>query len=439
MITQAEDRALPADDMADCVRRATEEALAACATADHVFTSLDPEVIALQARHASERARAGLRLSGIDGLRVAIKDNFDVQGQRTGIGFRLSGTELVSRTDACAVARLRRAGAILFGRTNMPPLAFSGLGLNAHLGTPRNPVDADRIPGGSTSGGAVAVARGLVDAALGSDTSGSVRIPAAFCGLVGFKPTHGIVPVDGVVPLAPSLDTVGTISRTALGCAALHRILTGRAVPTPPASLAGLRIFTIEDGAEDRDARVAAAFDAALRELRQAGALIDGGPLEAAQTLRPVAERGGFVAVEAHAAHGDLLTASRDVLDPFIAARLRAGGDWTADAYLQAVAIRAEATAQAQALFDRVDIAVLPTVCRVAPRLAEVATDAERLSVNRQVIRDTMLANLLGLCAISLPMTGDGLPVGLMLMARAHDDARLLSLAAGIEPLIRDL
>jgi len=387
---------------------------------------------------------AGAPLPPLAGLAVSVKDLFDVTGQPTTAGSRVLAGAAPATADAPAVARLRSAGAALTGHTGMTEFAFSGVGLNPHHGTPANPATAaldpqPRIPGGSTSGGAVTVAAGAAWAALGSDTGGSLRIPAALQGLVGFKPSQHRVPLAGALPLSSTLDSVGAITRSVRDATLLHAVLAGR--PTGAAGRSCLRLdrprlalpgTLMLDGLEPA---VAAAFDTALARLRDAGWRIDPLPLAELAELAGLNAQGGFAAPEAYAWHRRHLEQHAAQYDPRVASRIRRGAGVLAADYLDLVAARRNWIERVEAALAPYDALVAPTVPMVAPPIAELlADDARFFDVNAQLLRNPSVINFLDGCAISLPChRPGGWPVGLMLAApRDHDDS-LLALALAAE------
>ncbi|HYE00361.1 MAG TPA: amidase [Alphaproteobacteria bacterium] len=414
----------------DAVDRAGEEGR-------RTFVALNRDA-ALAAAAASDALRRHGVAGPLAGLTVSIKDLFDVAGEVTAAGSKVLADAPPAAADAPAVARLRAAGAVPFGRTNMTEFAFSGLGLNPHHGTPANPFDPARIPGGSSSGAAVSVARGMAAAALGSDTGGSVRIPAAFCRLVGFKPSQARVPRDGAVPLSRSLDCVGPIARSVADCALLDSVLAGEpvAVPAAPPPLAGLRLGVprqiVLDGLEPA---VAAAFDAALRRLSAAGARIGECDLPELAAIPGLGAAGGFPAAEAYAWHRGLLERRGGDYDPRVSVRIRRGAAISAADYLDLVEARAALMAGAARRSAPFDALVMPTVAVTPPRFAELEADDDYLRINALVLRNTALFNMLDRPAISLPVAAD-LPVGLMLAGETGADRRLLALAAAVEPAV---
>ena len=277
--------------------------------------------------------RAGAQLPALAGIPLSLKDLFDEAGVTTLGGSKvLVGTPPATR-DSAVVERVKNSGAIIIGRTNLTEFAYSGLGINPHYGTPKNVFDraTGRIPGGSTSGGAISVTDGMAAGAIGTDTGGSVRIPAALNGLVGFKPTARRVPLDGALPLSFSLDSAGPIARTVADCALLDRILTGEAgAPAAPVPLRGLR-FAVPKTIflEDLSAAVASAFAEALALLSSAGATIVEAPMAEFAQAATVSSRGSLVSAEAFAWHRRWIEDRADKYDRRVITRIRPGAAMT--------------------------------------------------------------------------------------------------------------
>ncbi|MBN8924991.1 MAG: amidase [Rhodospirillales bacterium 69-11] len=401
--------------------------------------------IKLQAEQARAMADAmdGLRKAGrapgrFAGIPIALKDLFDIAGEPTPAGSAVLADAPPAAANAPVVARMLAAGFVPMGRVNMTEFAFSGLGINPHYGTPTSPWDraSRRIPGGSSSGTAVAVADGMAAAGLGTDTGGSCRIPAAFCGVVGYKPTARRVPITGVLPLAPSLDSVGPLAPSVACCAAIDAILAGQApdVP-PPATLARLRLAVPEnivlDGMDDT---VAAAFDRALATLSAAGAHIVRVRFPSFDLIGPANVKGGFAASEAYAWHRALLAEKGAGYDPRIRVRIQRGEGMSAADYLDLVAARARIVAQADAETGGYDALLMPTVPVVAPRIADLEDEREYNRLNLLILRNTAIGNFLDRCSISVPCHRAGeAPVGLMLMGETMGDRRLFAIAAAVE------
>jgi len=372
------------------------------------------------------------------GIPVSIKDLFDVAGQVTTAGSRVLASAAPAREDAPAVARLRAAGAVLVGRTNMVEFAFSGVGINPHYGTPANPADLDteRIPGGSSSGAAVSVATGAAVVGLGSDTGGSIRIPAALCGIVGFKGTAGLVPTAGTVPLSSSLDTVGALTRSVRDAVAVHEILSARPVKLARKPLSACRLAVAQTVMQDGlSTTVARAFEQSLQVLRRAGAQVEDIALEEIGELPAINATGGLSAAQSHAWHRTLIAEQEARYDPRVALRILHGARMSAADYIDLLAARQAWIARMQARLNGFDAVVSPTVPIVAPSIASVLTnDEEFFRVNALLLRNTSVVNMLDGCAISLPChSPDQLPAGLMLWhAGMHDDA-VLDLALQVE------
>lgn len=426
-------------------RALTEHCLAAIADpageGARAFLRVDAQRALAQADEVDRRRKAGAAPSRFAGAPIAIKDLFDVRGEVTRAGSRALDDAPPAEADAPSVARLRQAGFVLIGRTNMSEFAYSGLGLNPHFGTPRSVFDraTGRAPGGSTSGGAVAVADSMAAAALGTDTGGSCRIPAAFNGLVGWKPTAARMPAGGLIPLSPTFDTIGPIGRSVACCVALDSLLAGVA-PTEvaPTPLAGRRLLVPTTVAlDDLEPEVTDAFEQALRALSAAGARIDTLDAPELAELLSLASRGGLTAAEAYHWHRELLAQKGGLYDPRVASRIRNGAGLS-DADARALrARRAELIAALGQRLAGYDAMILPTVAAIPPRLADLTDDAAFSTANLRALRNTMLVNLLDGCAISLPITPPGAaPVGLMIAGLARQDRAILSLAAGIEPVV---
>jgi Asp-tRNA(Asn)/Glu-tRNA(Gln) amidotransferase A subunit family amidase len=333
---------------------------------------------------------------------------------------------------------LRDAGGLIAGRTNMTEFAFSGVGINPHYGTPVNPCDTqtERIPGGSSSGAAVSVATGAAVAGLGSDTGGSLRIPAALCGLVGFKSTARLVPTEGAVPLSTTLDTVGAITRSVRDAITLHEVLAQRQVVSAGRSLKGARLAVAGTWMlDDMAPEVAKAFEASLRLLEQAGAQIENITLSEIAELAQIHAGGGFSAAESHAWHRRLLHEQAHRYDPRVAKRILRGAQMSAADYLDLIQARRSWVDRLEQRLSHYDAVVSPTVPLLAPAIAPLEHDDEAFfKVNALLLRNPSVVNMLDGCAISLPCHERGaLPVGLMLWQGALHDDRLLHLALQVE------
>ncbi|MGE0563822.1 MAG: amidase [Pseudolabrys sp.] len=387
---------------------------------------------------ADARARQGISLGALDGAIVTVKDLFDVAGEVTRAGSKVLDKEgKIAETDAPVVQRLRAAGAVILAKTNMTEFAFSGVGANPHYGTPGNPADRKRVPGGSTSGGAVAVADGMCAITIGSDTGGSTRIPAALCGIVGYKPSKQRIPTDGAFPLSQTMDSIGPMAKSVADCAAADTVL---AAETPrhlePTPLAGLRIGVAQGAPlDDLDDTVGKRFPHTLDLLEKAGARLSHETLTQLDAMAEVNKRGGIVPAEGYAVHRERIARARDGIDPFIAVRIERAAKISSADYIAMCNARAALVADMDARLADVDVLALPTTPIVAPTIDEML-DAETFGrKNALLLRNTSIGNFFDLCAISLPMPGSGLPCGLMLMARNGQDQRLMRIAAAVERL----
>lgn len=382
--------------------------------------------------------RAGREPGRYSGIPVSLKDLFDIAGEPTPAGSRLLADAPPAAVHAPVVQRMLAVGFVPMGRTNMTEFAFSGLGINPHYGTPCSPWDrvAGRIPGGSSSGTAVSVSDGMAVAGLGTDTGGSCRIPAAFCGIVGYKPTARRVPISGVLPLAPSLDSVGPLAPSVACCAVIDAILAGE---TPallvPATLNGLRLALPTNMVLDgMDATVSNAFDRALASLSQAGARITRIQVPEFDEVPAVNAKGGFAASEAYAWHRKLLAENGGGYDPRIRMRIERGERMTAADYLELTEARTRLIASLDARTREFDALIMPTVPIVPPRIAELDDEREYNRIDLHILRNTALGNFFDRCSISLPCHKQGEPpVGLMLVGETLGDARLFAIAAAIE------
>lgn len=418
-----------------CVARVTSllEAIDTCPDPS-VFTRVYRDEALAQALQL-DRALAHER-GPLHGVAISVKDMFDIAGEVTMAGCVQFARHPPAVQDAAVVARLRSAGAIIIGKTSMPELAYSGLGLNAHFGTPRNAIDPVCIPGGSSSGAAVAVAHGFCAIAVGSDTGGSIRIPAAFNGVVGFKPTRSRVSRDGMAELSHSQDAVGLISRNLADCVIADAVMAGE-VPfrLEPRSLVGLKVavpaayFT-----EDLDQPVALAFERCLGRLSSAGASLSRIEFTAGEIIEEMMSLGGLVGPESHKRYRHLLNAPES-MDPFVLSQIKRFANHRESDYLKALGLRSRAQALYEQSMAACDVLVCPTVPMVAPRFNDL-NDDEALVLNRRVLRNTSPFNTLDLPAITLPCQSPGeAGVGLMLVGKHLQDRELLQIAGGVERL----
>ena len=423
-------------------RELVEQALARIADpggeGKRAFIKVYAESARAEADHADRLRKSGVRRSAVDGLPVSLKDLFDVAGEVTRAGSRILEKSPPAKSDAAAVARLRAAGAVFLGRTNMVEFAFGGVGLNSHYGTPRNPWDrkTGRVPGGSSSGAAVAQADGMCVMALGSDTRGSIRQPAALCGIAGFKPTTRRVPREGAYPLSWTLDSVGPLANSVACCAAYDAILAGEPDPRLvdlPAK--GLRLMLPKSSAlQDLDQEVEAAFQASIRKLSGAGAQISEVAMPAFDRQSEYFKGGGFAGAEAYYLHRPNMDRLAEY-DPWVAKRVLMSKDLSAADYVGFGFLREEymrTVAAAAAPFDAI---LMPSVPCIAPAIAEAArSDEDYFRWNFRIMRNTGLINFLDGCAATLPIHERGAAgVGLMVCGIAGTDRRTLAVAVAIE------
>ncbi len=386
---------------------------------------------------ADARAKTGISLGPLDGAIVSIKDLFDIAGEVTRAGSKVLAEEgKPAAADAPVVQRLRAAGAVIVAKTNMTEFAFSGIGANPHFGTPGNPADRKRVPGGSSSGGAVAAADDFCEIAIGSDTGGSTRIPAALCGIVGFKPSRQRIPTDGAFPLSYTLNSIGPMAKTVVHCANADAVMAGdepRALE--PAPLAGLRLGIAQGAPLDRlDATVGKRFPEALDRLEKAGARLSSEKLPLLDRMNAINAKGGIPPVEAFAVHRDRLARRGDDVDANVRLRIERAGAIGAADYIDMLRERAGLIQAMDARLADLDVLAMPTTPIVAPLLADVVKQEEFFRQNALLLRNTSIWNFFDCCAITLPLPREGgLPVGLMLVARNGHDGRLFRMAAAIE------
>jgi aspartyl-tRNA(Asn)/glutamyl-tRNA(Gln) amidotransferase subunit A len=428
-----------------------EELVARCVAAardpegegERVFVTLYETEALARARQIDRQRAAGEAPSPWAGIPISVKDLFDRAGEVTRAGSMILADAPPARQTAPAIARLEAAGLVPIGRTNMTEFAYSGVGLNPHYGTPRNPFDRalGRIPGGSSSGAAVSVSDGMAAAGIGTDTGGSCRIPAALCGIVGYKPTARRIPLTGVYPLAESLDSVGSLASSVDCCAVLDAIMAGEAeavdlLPARP-ELAGVSLAVLDHYATaDLDPEVARAWQGALDALDRAGARLSRVRLPELEELPRLNAGGGIAAAEAFRHHRRQLDAHAAGYDPRVASRIGAGAGVTAEQLAAIRSARAALIERFAALLDGFAALLMPTVPIVAPPLAAFASDEDYVRLNLLLLRNPSLVNFLDGCAVSVPIEPPGTaPVGLMLAAPGGSDARLLGVAAAVEEL----
>jgi aspartyl-tRNA(Asn)/glutamyl-tRNA(Gln) amidotransferase subunit A len=427
-------------------RKLVEECLAKIADPSgegmRTFIHVDKEA-AIEAAEAMDRLRkAKAAPSRFAGIPISIKDLFDIKGQVTRAGSRALEDSAPAEADAPVVARLRRAGFVVIGRTNMTEFAYSGIGINPHYGTPKSAWNraVGHVPGGSSSGAAVSVVDGMAHGALGTDTGGSCRIPAAFNGIVGFKPTQRRVPLDGGVPLSFSLDSFGPLARTVACCAALDAVLANETfVPLQPRPIKGMRLAVPTTVAlDDLDDAVMQTFERALEKLSHQGALIERIEVPEFLHVAPMSAKGGFAAAESYAWHRFLIVSKGDVYDPRVSSRILRGESQSAADYIELLGARRSLIARTEKRIAPYDALVLPTTANTPPRIADLADDKAFTTENLRALRNCTLINMIDGCAISLPAHREGeVPVGLMLAASGGSDRRIFELAAAMEAVIR--
>jgi aspartyl-tRNA(Asn)/glutamyl-tRNA(Gln) amidotransferase subunit A len=423
------------------VRDKLERSLAAIANPKGEGARACLSVYADAARAAADaadaRAKAGISLGSLDGAILTVKDLFDVKGEPTRAGSRIEADTPPAKADAPVVRRLRAAGAVIVAKTGMSEFAFSGVGMNPHYGTPGNPADRTRVPGGSSSGAAVAAADHMCEIAIGTDTGGSCRIPAALCGIVGYKPSKQRVPTDGAFPLSFTLDSIGPLARTVADCARTDAVIAGEEhMPLKPAPVAGLRLGVPKGFlTTEWDNTVGMRFGAARKKLADAGARITDEAMPLVDEMQQVNAKGGLAPAEAFSIHRERLAKRGNEFDPNVRVRIERGGNVTAADYVDMMQARARLVRAMDAQLSSFDAWLMPTTAIVAPTIAEMEDTHTFNFKNMLLLRNTMTWNFFDNCAISIPIPGSGLPVGLMLVGRNGHDRRLFEIAAGIEQL----
>ena len=406
-----------------------------------VFLKVHADRARTAARYIDAMRGYGAAPSRFAGIPISVKDLFDVAGDITAAGSVALRDAAPAARDAPVIARIRAAGLVPIGRTNMTEFAFSGLGINPHHGTPKNPFDRARarMPGGSSSGAAVSVTDAMALGALGTDTGGSCRIPAAACGIVGFKPTASRIPTAGVLPLSFTLDSVGPLAATVACCAALDAIMAG----TEPADVEPFGIEELRLAApqtmvlEGMDTAVAQTYAATLSRLSRAGAKIVDIPLSELDGIPSLNRRGGFATAEAYAWHRNLIAQKGALYDPRVLTRIMGGKNQDAADYIDLMRARADLIRGVAAVSRHYDALIMPTIPIVAPPLATLDAEEFYRSTNLKVLRNPTIANVLDRCSISIPCHRAGeAPVGLMLVGQHGGDRRLFAVAAAVEQVV---
>jgi len=427
-------------------RKLVEECIARIADpaceGQHTFIHVDKDA-ALEGADAMDHLRkAHAAPSRFAGIPVSIKDLFDIKGQVTRAGSRALEDSAPAEKDAPVVARLRRAGFVVIGSTNMTEFAYSGIGINPHYGTPKSAWQRNigHVPGGSSSGAAVSIADRMAYGALGTDTGGSCRIPAAYNGIVGYKPTQSRIPLDGGVPLSFTLDSYGPLANSVQCCATLDAVLADEPLPTvAPRPVKGMRLAVPMTVALDElDEAVAKTFQRTLETLSRAGALIEHIDVPEFLDVGVMNARGGFAASESFAWHRYLLTSKGDVYDPRVSLRILRGEGLSAADYIDLLKARRSLIARIAIRLAPYDALVMPTTANTPPKIADLADDKAFTIANVRSLRNCTLINTIDGCAISLPAHREGdVPVGLMLAAVGGADRRIFELAVGMEGVIR--
>jgi aspartyl-tRNA(Asn)/glutamyl-tRNA(Gln) amidotransferase subunit A len=392
------------------------------------------------AQAADARAKSGISLGPLDGAIVTLKDLFDVTGEVTRAGSKVLAEEgKPAVANAPIVQRLRAAGAVIVAKTNMSEFAFTGIGINPHYGTPGNAADTARVPGGSSSGAGASVGHGMCEIGIGTDTGGSVRIPAALNGVTGFKCSRQRVPTAGAFPLSGSLDSVGPLARNVADCANADAVMAGETPWTLElAPLAGLRVGVAQGAPiENLDDTVGRSFPAALDRLEKAGAYLSKETLPLIDDMMKVLSRTSILVAEAYAIHRERLARRAADIDPIIVGRTEKGRAISSADYIDVLQTRATMVRAMDARLADLDVLVMPTCPIVAPRIDEVAADPKVfMGRNAMLLRNTTIVNFFDCCSVSLPLPREGgLPTGLMLVARNGHDRRLLRIAAAMERL----
>ena len=423
-----------------------EEALASALSSEgqggKTFIKVYDNQAMVQAKAIDQVRKSGVELHPLAGIPISIKDLFDVAGEITLSGSIVRRKSIPAKYDAHIVSKLRAAGAILIGRTNMTEFAFSGLGINPHYGTPLNPWDrkTGRIPGGSSSGAAISVTDNMAAAAIGTDTGGSVRIPSALCGLTGFKPTAVRVSKEGAFPLSTTLDSIGPLANSVSCCSILDQTMRGAAVnalldkPVDGLTLAIPQTIVLDD----MDRTVAEKFENIVKSLSESGVRIVEHPCSIFSQIPLANSKGGFAAVEAFHTLRDLLEKDESNFDPRVAVRVRRGAEMLGVEYLELLDATVKIRKEADEITRNYDALIMPTVPIIAPILDHLEkSDTAYHEANLLMLRNCSFGNFLDRCAISLPIHQFGeAPVGMMVMGNTGEDKKLLEVANSIEKVV---
>ena len=412
----------------------------------NAYKAWNEENARLLAAAADAAFAAGLDHGPLQGIPVSVKDLYGVVGYPTFAGTPKRLPPDWEREGAMVTA-LRQNAAVIAGKTHTVEFAFGGLGVNNHWGTPRNPWDSreHRVPGGSSAGAGVSLAEGSALVAFGSDTGGSVRLPASFTGNAGLKVTIGRWSASGIVPLSPTYDTPGILARTvadlAFAFSALDPMARGLAQASPviePADISGVRIGVTDDFFwDDLSPGIGDQVSAAIEALSAAAAQFVSISFPEPSGLGGTTV-GSIAGAEVHAFLSDELPDWLDTLDPVVAPRIRAGGEASAGEYLTQRKRASELARTANARLADVDVVAIPTTAKTPPKLSDVVEPDSYREANIRALRNTIPANLLELCAVTLPVGLDeeGMPVGLQLLARGHSEERLIAVALAVERIL---
>jgi Asp-tRNA(Asn)/Glu-tRNA(Gln) amidotransferase A subunit family amidase len=430
-------------------RQLVEEALAAIkdprGEGARTFLMVHESEALAAADRVDAQRRSGVSLPSLSGIPISLKDLFDEAGVVTLGGSKVLVGAPPAERDSTVVQRLRKAGAIIIGRTNLTEFAYSALGINPHYGTPKNVFDraTARVPGGSTSGGAISVTDGMAVAAIGTDTGGSVRIPAALNGLVGFKPTARRIPRDRVLPLSTSLDSVGPIAKSVSDCAWLDRVMADDHDAIPPRdNVTGLRFAVpttvVQDGLSPA---VANAFLVALTRLSEAGARIIEVPMKEFARVPEVNPRGAIASYEAYSFHRQWMKAAEDKYDPRVIERIRPGESITTAKYKELLQLREQFIRSINKAASGYDAMLMPTVRDIAPTIAEATKDDESyFRLNNRMLRNPSIVNLFDGCALSIPCHEPGTaPVGFTIAGTQNTDRTILMIGSAVESVLTKL
>lgn len=412
-----------------------------------VFLEVTAERARAEALASRNRHKAGRSLGPLDGVPISWKDLFDVKGTRTTVGSDVFRSAPPAAQDATVVSHAAAAGMVCLGKVNLSEFAFSGLGINPHYGTPRNPFDTDtpRIPGGSSSGSAVSVASGLAPCSIGTDTGGSVRIPAALNGLVGYKSSERRIEKYGAFDLSPTLDTIGPLSKTVEDAVLLDAMLRGAVLPAAKhRSLQGVNILVPENIVfDDAEEAVVRNFDACIAKLETAGARITRSKMPIFEEMRNLtSEHGAIVSAESYLVHKMRIESSEGhKIDSRVVSRIMNGAKMSSFDLLTIQRERRRLIAAFSAELGD-GLLAMPTVAHTAPEIAPLNADTQKYhAVNMLTLRNTMIGNFMATCGLALPSGCDarGLPTSILFSGPFESDDRLLSLGLGIEKELSEL